>query len=144
MSQTFVLHKDSTRASVRDRLVRFLDMLPDDRAWLVEIKRHARRRSDQQNSLLWAMYAPIAEAMGFEKDDLHEWFCGKFWGWKDARVPRSPRNPDGYISIPVRTTTRDESGRRNVIDKDTFSRFVDMVERTAAQAGVYVEMEDAA
>jgi hypothetical protein len=89
--------------------------------------------------MLWAMYEPIAEAMGFDRDDLHEWFCGKFWGWKDVKVPRTPRSPEGYVSVPVRTTTRDEQGKRNVIDATTFSEFVDLVDRTAAQAGVFVE-----
>ena len=57
----------------------------------VECKPWRKSRSNDQNALLWAMYAPIAEHMGFDRDDLHEWFCGKFFGWKDVRVPRSPR-----------------------------------------------------
>lgn len=105
----------------------------------VDCKRWRKSRSNDQNAMLWAMYEPIADAMGFDRDDLHEWFCGKFWGWKDVKVPRTPRSPEGYVSVPVRTTTRGEDGRRNVIDAKTFSAFVDLVDRTAAQAGVYVE-----
>jgi hypothetical protein len=110
----------------------------------VEAKPWKKSRSNEQNALLWAMYTPIAEAMGFDRDDLHEWFCGKMWGWKDVRVPRTPRNPEGLASVPVRSTTRDENGKRNVIDKTTFTKFVDMVERVAAQAGVFIPMESAA
>jgi hypothetical protein len=121
----------------RDRWIAFVQSqpLPLD----VECKRWRKSRSNDQNAMLWAMYEPIAEAMGFDRDDLHEWFCGKFWGWKDVKVPRTPRSPEGYVSVPVRTTTRDSDGKRNVIDTKTFSEFVDLVDRTAAQAGVYVE-----
>ena len=110
----------------------------------VECKPWRKSRSNDQNALLWAMYAPIAEHMGFDRDDLHEWFCGKFFGWKDVRVPRSPRNPDGFASVPVRTTTRNADGRREVLDAKTFGLFVDMVDRIAAQAGIYIPMDRAA
>lgn len=101
-----------------------------------------KERSNPQNRMLWAMYAPIAEAMGFDVHDLHEWFCGSFWGWKDKRIPKTPRNPERYVSVPVRSTTRDENGKRSVMDKAEFARFLDLVERTAAQAGVYVHRDD--
>lgn len=107
----------------------------------VESKRYRRSRSSEQNRLLWKMYQPIGEAMGFDRDDLHEWFCGKYWGWRDVKVPRTPWNPDGWASVPVRTTTRDENGKRSLMDKAEFAKFVDLVERTAAQAGVYVVPE---
>jgi hypothetical protein len=121
----------------RDRWIAFVQSQPLPLE--VECKRWRKSRSNDQNAMLWAMYEPIAEAMGFDRDDLHEWFCGKFWGWKDVKVPRTPRSPEGYVSVPVRTTTRDSDGKRNVIDTKTFSEFVDLVDRTAAQAGVYVE-----
>lgn len=105
----------------------------------VECKRWHKTRSNKQNAMLWAMYAPIAEFLGYDADDIHEWMCGRFWGWKDVKVPKTPRNPDGLASVPIRSTTRDENGKRNVVDAATFSRFVDMIERVAVNAGVYVE-----
>lgn len=104
----------------------------------VSCKPLRKSRSNDQNALLWAMYEPIAEHMGYDREDIHEWMCGRMWGWKDVHVPKTPRNPEGLASVPVRTTTRDENGKRDVIDKATFSKFVEMVERIAAQAGVYV------
>ena len=110
----------------------------------VECKPWRKSRTNEQNALLWAMYAPIAEHMGYDRNDVHEWMCGHFWGWKDIAVPKTPRNPDGLASVPVRSTTRDEHGKRNVIDRATFAKFVDMVDRVAAQAGVFIPMESAA
>jgi hypothetical protein len=107
----------------------------------VEAKRYKRSRSSEQNRLLWAMYRPIADAMGFDLGDLHEWFCGQHWGWKDVRIPKTQRNPEGVASAPVRTTTRDENGRRSVCGVEDFGKLLDLVERTAAQVGVYVTRE---
>lgn len=109
----------------------------------VEAKPWRKSRSNEQNALLWAMYGPLADHMGYDRDDIHEWMCGRFFGWKDIKVPKTPRNPEGLASVPVRSTTRDENGKRNVIDRQTFAKFVDMVDRVAAQAGVFIQMERA-
>lgn len=106
-------------------------------------------RSNEQNNLLFGiLYPPIAEAMGYEVDGdngIHAFFCGTFFGWVDVSVPKTPRNPDGIVSEPRRSTTREgwSSGKRNVIDKATFSKFVEMVERIAAKAGVFIPREAA-
>lgn len=128
-------------AAERDRWVAFV--LAQELPLEVDCKPYKRSRSNDQNAMLWAMYKPLADHMGYDAGDMHEYFCGRMWGWKDATVPKTPRNPEGLASVPVRTTTRDESGKRNVIDAATFSRFVDMVDRVAAQAGVFVSREAA-
>ena len=100
-----------------------------------------RSRSNEQNALLFgAMYPPIAEAMGYEVDAIHEFMCGTHFGWVDVKRPKTPRNPEGIESRPFRTTTRDETGRRNVLSTVEFSKFLDTVERVAAQAGVFVAL----
>lgn len=110
----------------------------------VDAKLWRKSRSNEQNALLWAMYEPLAEHMGYDREDIHEWMCGRFFGWKDIKVPKTPRNPEGLASVPLRSTTRDENGKRNVIDETTFAKFVKMVDRVAAQAGVFIPMLDAA
>jgi hypothetical protein len=102
-------------------------------------------RSNEQNALLFGViYPPIAEAMGYDVADIHEFMCGTHFGWVDVKVPKTPRNPEGVESRPFRTTTKDENGRRSVLKKDEFSKFIDTVERIAAKAGVFVPMERAA
>jgi hypothetical protein len=98
-------------------------------------------RSNEQNALLFGvLYPPIAEAMGYTVDDVHEYMCGRFFGWTDVKVPKTPRNPEGIASEPIRSTTRTgwHSGKRDVIDKATFARFLETVDRIAAQAGVFI------
>ena len=123
----------------RDRWIEFVRAQP--LPLKVECGPWKSTRSSEQNALLWSLYGPIAEHMGYDREDIHEWMCGRFWGWKDVKVPKTPRNPEGLVSVPVRTTTRNEEGKRDVLDAKEFSRFVEMVERIAAQAGVFVMRE---
>lgn len=111
----------------------------------VECKPWKATRSNEQNALLFGVvYPPIAEAMGYEVEAVHEYMLGRHFGWVDRKVPKTPRNPEGIESVPFRTTTRDENGKRNVLNKAEFSRFLETVERIAAQAGVFVPLEAAA
>lgn len=95
-------------------------------------------RSSKQNRYLRAVESEIGEHVGYTLAECHEWLLGSFYGWTDHKCPRTPRNPDGIVSRPARTTTTDETGKRNVLDKKEFARFAQHVEKIAAQAGVYV------
>lgn len=95
MSDGFILKKDAIRDEMITRIVRFLELLPMDRAWEVTVKRWQRKRSDDQNAALWGVaYPPIMEATGYEKGELHEFYLGECFGWtvkeifgKKKRVP---------------------------------------------------------
>lgn len=127
----------------RGRMVEFI--LTQPLPLEIEVKQWKPTRSNEQNALLFGVvYPPIAEAMGYEVEAIHEYMLGRHFGWVDVRVPKTPRNPEGIESRPFRTTTRDEHGKRNVLSAADFSRFLDTVERIAAQAGVFVPLERAA
>lgn len=102
--------------------------------WKVEITESRRTRSDAQNAYLWAVpNKMISEVTGYETTEVHEYLCGQYFGWKDKRVPKTPRNPRGVESIPVRTTTRNEEGKRCVLTTTEFTSYVDFVQRFAAE-----------
>lgn len=108
----------------------------------VDCKPWKKSRSNEQNNLLFGvLYPPIAEAMGYDAADIHQYALGTFFGWVDRRVPKTPNNSRGLESVPYRSTTRDENGRRNVLDVKKFNEFVAHVERIAAKAGVFVQKE---
>lgn len=128
--------KLSTEAD-RTRFKAFLDSqpLPLD----ASVSAWKEGRSSAQNRYLFGVaYGPIADAMGYTVDDIHEYCLGTHFGWVDKKVPKTPRNPEGLESKPFRTTTTDDQGKRKLLTKKEFSDFVDHVERVAAKAGAFI------
>ena len=121
----------------RERYVSFLKA--QELPYKVDGSAYKTTRSNEQNAYLFGpCYAPLCEATGYEKEDLHEYFCGTFFGWVDKKVPKTPRNPEGIESVPRRTTTTNEHGKRDTLEKGEFSKLVDFVHRFAAQRGIYI------
>jgi len=108
--------------------------LDPEQAWKITAEPLKNARSATQNAYLWAVpYKLISEATGYEVEEVHEYMLGRFFGWKDKRVPKTPRNPSGVESVPVRTTTTDQHGKRSVLKPQEFSDYVDFIQRFAAQ-----------
>ena len=47
-------------------------------AWVVEIKRHVKKRSNPQNNLYWKWIAIVCKETGNDKNDVHEFLMRKF------------------------------------------------------------------
>lgn len=136
--QTFPVPAEGRQAAAQRIAAFILSALPG-KPLRVTVEKAKRQRSDAQNSYLFGVaYPPIAQAKGYSVDDIHEFMCGTHFGWVDKPCPKTPRNPDGLESRPFRSTTRDETGKRNVLGTVEFSDFVETVKRIAAQAGIYV------
>lgn len=119
--------------------VRFLAALPTDKAWRVEVRENKQQRSDKQNRYLYGVcYKTLGDAIGYETEEVAEFLCGTYFGWADKRVPKKPSNPEGLESVPIRTTTRDENGKRSVLDKQAFSDYVAFIQRFAAGKGIFI------
>ena len=132
MSQTFVLHKDATRERVLGNLVRFVQSLPDTKAWKVEIAQHARRRSDEQNRYLWGVVYPAFEQAleGWDKEDIHEYLLGEHFGWQ--RI-------EGMGRAKVKPLKRSSK-----LTKTEFTDYVSFCQRKGAEHGIYVPDPEAA
>jgi hypothetical protein len=136
---TFHLAKLQPRDAVIEKIAAFLALLPASKGWEVIVRERKSTRSIAQNAYLWGVaYPPLSEATGYEKDDIHEFVCGTFFGWVDKKVPKSPRNPEGVESVPRRTTTRNDVGQRDVMKKMDFCDFIDFVQRFAASKGIHI------
>lgn len=141
MSQEFIIPKHG-RERLVERVCSFLQSLPE-KAYRIEISEFRRSRTVQQNRYLFGVaYKLLSDRTGYSVDDLHEYCCGKFWGWQTVRCPRTPTNPSGFKDEPVRTTTRNEQGQRNVITWELFSDFVASVQQLGAEAGVMIPDPD--
>ena len=125
---------DIARSHDIGRVVHALEELDEERAWKVTFEEHKAERSHPQNNYYHGVVLEkIADAWGVETEEAHEWLCGTRWGWKDKKVPRTPRNPDGLESKPRRTTTTGYDGKRSVLNKTQFEEFIEFARRFAAQ-----------
>jgi hypothetical protein len=130
---TFILWPGPIRISVKASMEKFIDSLSDAETWEVTVKKYKRDRSDAQNSALWGLaYKIMAEETGNDPDDLHVYFCGEFFGWREVDVLGKKKVK------PRRTTTRDENGKRDVIKTSEFSDFFNTIQRRAAEIGIYI------
>lgn len=137
MSQEIRLPKDAGRAKVLGALIGLLQALKPDWEWVVTIKRYRKDRTAEQNNALFGVaYKAITEATGHEDHDLHEFFCGEFFGWVERDVFGQRKRK------PRRTTTRDEHGKRDVLPTDKFAELYDFIQRRMAVFGVYVPDPD--
>jgi hypothetical protein len=127
----------SERPQVLANVHAFIDRLPATKSWRIEVKEARRERSTDQNAALWGVaYPPLCDATGYEVDELHVALCCKFFGTSDVQVLGQ------VITRPRRTTTTNEHGERDVVDRATFAQFYDMVQRVGAEIGVDVPDPD--
>lgn len=133
--QTFILHKHHpSRPQVLANIHQFVDRLPEGKSWRVEVKAYSRTRSTQQCRYLNGVaYKLLSDATGYERDDISEYLCGEYFGWKDKRVPGKR-----VVQVPIRTTTTDENGNRSVLSKLDFAEYVDFVQRFGSNHGIHI------
>lgn len=108
--------------------------LDEGAAWRVTIEPVKSTRTLAQNAYLFGVcYKMISEATGYELQEVHEYCLGQHFGWVDKKVPKRPSNRHGTYSVPRRTTTTNEKGKRAVLSTQEFADFVSFVQRFAAE-----------
>ena len=118
---------EGKRAAIR-QVIQFVGILPRDKPWVIEIKRLIKERSNPQNAALWGCaYKFLSTETGNDPEDLHTYFCGEHFGWKLEHVMGTQKRK------PIRTTTADENGKRDVISTEALSDFYDFIQRRSAE-----------
>ena len=107
----------------------------------VDVEEFAEERTDKQRRTLFGVaYKSLMAQMGLagerEKDQLHEMMCGEYfgWTWASALCARS--------RVPVRTTTRNERGERDVLSVRQQMAFYAWLQQRAAEYGYDVPDPD--
>lgn len=136
--------EDAERRKVRvARISTFLCGLDAEKPWEVLVRPFKRTRSTQQNRYLRGVAAQmLADSVGYENEEMHEYLCGTYWGWRQVRCPKTPSNPKGIKDVPIRTTTTNDQGERDVLNKRDFWDFVEFVQRFGAKHGVMIPDPD--
>jgi hypothetical protein len=129
----FILQPEPCKA--RANCIKAIQEAPD--RYEVEIYRPRKEKTPSQNATLFGVaYPVIMDALGYsgnaEKEFLHEAFCGDFFGWKLTEIMGKTKRR------PVRTTTTNEFGKRDLISTIEMARFYEFVQRQAAEYGVIV------
>jgi hypothetical protein len=132
------------RAAKIAELSRFLANAFAGKPVRVKVEVAREDRTPAQNRYLWSVpYRMLKEVTGFTEDDLHEWFCGQHFGWKETTGPKTPRNPDGLYSEPVRTTTTDENGKRDLCSGEDMNKIWELAQRVGAEKfGIFIPDPD--
>lgn len=133
----FVLRKDLPE--IKTNAIAFINGLEADCEWEIQIKKYQRNRTHAQNNTLFGViYPQLMEFMGLsgekEKEELHEYFCGEYFGWNTKKIMGRPMHK------PKRTTTTDTEGKKQALTKIEFSEFVDWIIRRASEYGCSVIM----
>lgn len=143
LPRQWLLPKQLSRDRVAAQIATFVAALDAGRPYRVIIEEAKSTRTNQQNRYLWGVaYKLIADAVGYEVEEVHEYLCGYMWGWTEKRVPKKPSNPEGIESVPIRTTTTDADGKRSVLNKHEFADYVAFVQRFGAKHGVHIPDPD--
>ena len=122
---TFILRRNTDRNPTIAKVAAFLEVLGDRCDWGVTVGPYRRKRSDQQNRMLWGIaYKTLADATGNDPDDLHEFFLGDHFGWEVRTVMGQQRR------VPKRRSSGLTTGE--------FSDYYAFIQRRAAEVGYYV------
>lgn len=125
---------DAKRSVARGRIYAHLTKLPAERPYVVLVSEKKPSRSNEQNSLLWALYDDALEIggeklAGFDKRDLHEMCLGEWSGW------------ESILALNGRTRLKPLK-RSSVLSKTDFGSFVDFVVRFFAGHGIVLKLPD--
>ena len=121
------------REGVKQRAHEFIDRLPADKSWVVTVKPFTKSRTHPQNAALFGVaYPALTDATGYTPDELHDAFCQRFFGTLEVEVTGQ------LVTRPVRTTTTNEQGERELMSTAEFARFYELVQQVGAEAGIDV------
>ncbi len=131
----FTLHaNDANRATILANAQRFLAALPASKSWRVEVAQYVKSRSSAQCRYLNGVaYKLIGDALGFDRDDISEYLCGQYFGWRTKPLPGGRSE-----EVPIRTTTTDADGKRSVLSVKEFAEYVEFCQRFGAEHGIFV------
>jgi hypothetical protein len=131
------------REIIIPRIAACLFALKAGKAFRIIIKEELDDRTTQQNKYLNGVpYKLLGEHFGYERDEISEQMCGLYFGWREKKVPRTPHNRSGIRDVPMRTTTTDENGARDVLSTRDFWTYVEFLQRFGAKYGVLIPDPD--
>jgi hypothetical protein len=113
--KTFVLRESNTA------LENYLQELPKDGSFKVEVKRNLSKRSLSQNALYWVWVAIISEETGYRKDEVHALLRYQF-------LPSCEQEIMGHRIHDLPSTTK--------LNTKEFTEYLNDIENWASDFGI--------
>jgi len=136
--KTITLPPGDRRADEVGRVVREALRFEPARPVNIRISIARPERTPKQCRYLNAVaYQLLADHAGYDKDDVREYCLGLYFGWRHKQLPGGRTE-----QVPIRTTTTDEDGNRDVLEGEPFWRYVEWIQRFGARHGVVIPDPD--
>ncbi len=125
--EDFIVSKGSDPSRVFETIRRASETMD----LVITVKQKRKRRSEDQNRLLWSLYGDIirmgGEAMrGWTAEDIHELMLGERFGWTEMRIGKHRRKKPARRSSGLTTIE--------------FSELIDFIVRYMAEQGVVLRL----
>lgn len=122
-------------------LARLVQAFLPGRELMVKVEEATRERTAKQRSSLFGVaYKSLMGQMGLrgerEKNELHEFLLGEYFGW------RKKPGLGSALQFPMRTTTTNEDGNRDVLTTREQMDFYAWIQQRAAEYGYDVPDPD--
>lgn len=119
----------------------FMNEIPLNGTVDVIFEKIDQKRSLSQNAALFGVaYPAIMKEIGLrgatEMNELHEYFCGEYFGWHKYNIMGKNK------LRPIRTTTKDEKNKKDVINRTDMGNFYSFIQQKCAEVGIIVPDPD--
>ncbi len=122
-----VIQPKQDRTELKVLVCQHIDSLPEDKPWIVRVEKLAREYTGLQRRALWGCaYKFVEKRTGYKKERFHKIMCGEFFGW-------DVDEDSGLTLGPLRTTTRDEDGNRDIISTEVLAKMYDFIQDWVAE-----------
>lgn len=136
MKRVFILDNDTHRANFMAWLAK-LDIAKPFRVTVQEDKGERSNRANARHRLLMGV---AAEHAGMTNEEMHQEMLMRYFGEKQVTTAWGT-----VLRRPVRTTTTNEQGERDVLDSAAFMRFAEFAEGFVIEhLGVWLDQREAA
>lgn len=116
------------------RIAAFLSRLDGSKPWELLVRPWKKERTLRQNNALFGVaYKTLSDFTGYTEPQLHDVMLKLYFGEVHEEILgiRETR--------PRRTTTTNEDGERDVLNREEMSKFYNFIVQTAAEQGCYIE-----
>lgn len=136
MNQKYILIDDQRRQNAINYLLGL-----ELGKYQMEVKPIVKEKTDLQTHALFGVaYPAIMEVIGMrgndDKEELHMYWCGEYFGWKEYSILGKKKVK------PIRTTTRNEEGKRDLIPAKVMADMYSFIQQRCAENGIDVPDPD--